>query len=326
MGDEMKKKFNVIIKILAIMVILFVIFIPLSNVFGEISTYDLESENSNALKGVLTWAAKLSMGPLSAAIASLINVVLIIVFTLLYFIFSPVSGGLNFPFPDQIIFNKIGFFDPNFINPNHVAGSPVVILQGLIKNLYYTGFVIAGAVFVVAAMLIGIKLALSTIASEKSHYKQALVNWVTGIFLLFTTHFIMLAIFTVNEEFVKLISAASELVTFEVQWTQAIPVVGHMLTNILNAATGLVNGVIGFFGVEPFKKMAIIPMHGYGGLILRFGITALGGDMVSSIICGILLGQTCAIIVMYLKRLFYSIVLGIIAPLIIAADIMKKSL
>ncbi|MDD2375857.1 MAG: hypothetical protein PHD15_01200 [Clostridia bacterium] len=306
-----------IAKIIFIMLILLVIFIPISDVLGVTSSTAADTETAQEFKGFLAWMLKIGTGPLTAAIATLLNIVLIIVFMLLYFIFSPISAGLAFPFPDQVIFNKIGFFDPNFINPTDVGGSPVLILQTLIKNLYYTGFVIAGAVFVVAAMTIGIKLALSTIASEKAHYKQALVTWVTGVFLLFTTHFIMLAIFTVNESFVKIISDATTNIKFTFQWTEAIPLIGNSVTNILNALTGF------FGGTEP---LGVVPVYGYGGLLIKFASAALGGDLVASIICGILLGQTCAIIVMYLKRLFYSIILGIIAPLIIAADIMKKSL
>jgi len=317
MGDEMKINIKRMAKIIFVMVLMLVIFIPISNVLGVTSADTADTATSDAFKSVLGWMMKIGTGPLTAAIATLLNIVLIIVFMLLYFIFSPISAGLAFPFPDQIIFNKIGFFDPNFINPTTVAGSPVLILQGLIKNLYYTGFVIAAAVFVVAAMIIGIKLAVSTIASEKSHYKQALVTWVTGVFLLFTTHFILLAIFTVNEEFVKILSSASENIVFKFQWTEQIPLIGNSVTNILNAITGLLGGT------EP---LGVREVTGYGGLLIKFASAAIGGDLVASIICGILLGQTVAIIMMYLKRLFYSIILGIIAPLIIAADIMKKSL
>lgn len=313
----MKLNYKKILKVICIIAVLVIIFIPTSNVFAEINPNNPESETASAIKGFLGWVLKIGAGPLTAAIAGLMNAIIAAVFLLLYFIFSPISAGLAFPFPDQVIFNKIGFFDPNFINPNNVPGAPVNVLQGLIQNLYNTGFVIAGAVFVIAAMVIGIKLAVSTIASEKAHYKQALMTWITGLFLLFTTHFIMLAVFTVNEEIVNTVSSVTDNIKFTFQVTELIPFVGNTISSIVSAISNL-------FGAE--EPPDSIPVYGYGGLLIKFAAAAFGGDLVGSIICAILLGQTCAIIFMYLKRLFYSIILGIVAPLIVAADVMKKSL
>jgi len=314
----MKLNYKRILKIICIIVVLVLILIPTSNVFGAINPNNSEDTDSmDSFKDFLFWMVKIGTGPLTMALAGLMNVIIGVIFILLYFVFSPLSAGDKFPFPDEIIFNKVGFFDPNFINPNNVTGAPVNILQGLIQNLYNTGFVIAGAVFVIAAMIIGIKLAVSTIASEKAHYKQALMIWITGLFLLFTTHFIMLAVFTVNEEIVNQVSNASDSIEIKVQLGEDIPLIG-------NAIVGLLKGLSYLFGSE--TTFGELTLHGYSGLLVKFAVMALSGNIVGSIICAILLGQTCAIILMYLKRLFYSIILGIVAPLIVAADVMKKSL
>lgn len=322
MGDKMKLNVKKILKITCIILILIIIFMPVSQVFAQINPDNNESGDVDFVKNVLGKLLQISTGPLTTAISLLLNSVIGIVFLLLYFIFSPISGGVSFPFPDQIIFNQIAFFDPNFINPPTYAGggaiekAPVVILQQLISNMYYTGLIIAGAIFVVAAMIIGIKLALSSIASEKAHYKQALLNWLMGIFLLFTTHFIMLAVFTINESIVNAVSKAANDVIFKVDLARMIPLGGK-------AISSLINGISKFFGGP--SDLTFVNGSGYGGLIFRFAAYAFGGDLSSSIICGILVGQTCALIIMYLKRLFYSIVLGMVAPLIVAADIMKKT-
>lgn len=313
-------KFNLkkISKIIFIMLIFIVIFMPVAQVFAEINPDTKDMDWADDIKFFLGKMLSIGTGPLTSAIAALINAVIGIVFLILCFLFSPIANGFLFPFPDQIIFNKVPFFDPNFINPTTLGNAPVHILQGLIKNLYYTGFVIAGAIFVVAAMVIGIKLAVSTIASEKAHYKQSLVTWITGLFLLFTTHFIMLAIFTVNEEIVNRISVASDNITFSLDLLKIIPGgVGKLLSSI-------VNGIAGLLGAD--SSVTDINVKGYGGLLIKFAAYAFGGDLASSVVCGILLGQTCALIIMYIKRLFYSIILGMIAPLIVAADVIKKTL
>ncbi|MEG1990103.1 MAG: hypothetical protein RR144_03805 [Clostridia bacterium] len=323
----MKLNMRKITKIICICILLLIIFIPTSNVFGEINPETIQTPNwATSLKNGIAIILKIPAGVLSITVSAFINMLLGVVFALLYFIFSPISNGFLFPFPDQIIFNKIPFFDPNFINPglagetntNMFVNTPVVILQELIQNLYYTCFVIAGAVFVVAAMIIGLKLAISTIASDKAHYKQALMTWVMGLFLLFTTHFIMLGIFTVNEQVVNKISVITDDVMFNVNFLELIPLgIGKGISKIINTVAGIIGDVD--------SSVTDTPIPGYGGLILRFAVSAFGGDLTSSIICGVLLGQTCALIIMYLKRLFYSIILGMIAPLIIAADIIKKT-
>ncbi|MNN99995.1 hypothetical protein D3C81_2197810 [compost metagenome] len=67
-------------------------------------------------------------------------------------------------------------------------------------------------------------------------------------------------------------------------------------------------------------------MHGYGGMLMMFALKAFGGDFISSIICAILLGQTVIIVVMYVRRLFYCIILGMLAPAIVAVDVIKKTI
>lgn len=322
MGDEMKLDIKKISKIICIMIVLIALFMPSAEVFARINPNTIDTSWSSGIKGFIGKMLEIGTGPLTGAIAALINVVIGIVFLVLAFVFAPIANGFLFPFPDQIIFNKVPFFDPNFINPTlnnaMTTNSPVVILQGLIKNLYYTSFVIAGAVFVIAAMVIGIKLALSTIATERAHYKQALMTWITGLFLLFTTHFIMLIIFTVNEEIVTAVSVASDDIEFSLDLLKIIPL------GIGKALSTIVNGIAGLLGAD--SSVTDITVQGYGGLLIKFAAYAFGGDLPSSIVCAILLGQTVALIVMYIKRLFYSIILGMVAPLIVAADVMKKTM
>ena len=45
------------------------------------------------------------------------------------------------------------------------------MMQGVIQNIYFSFFTLAGTVFVLAAVIIGIKLAFSALASEKAQYK-----------------------------------------------------------------------------------------------------------------------------------------------------------
>lgn len=316
----MNQKTNKIVKNLSIVLFLFIFILFTNNIFGAINETGYEVGNFfDEVKSVFSYVLGIATGPLTAALASLVNVVLLVIFAVLYLIFSPVSAGLAFPFPDQIIFNKIPFFDPNFINPSEIDSSPVYLLQTTIGNLYYTTFIIAGAIFVISAMIIGIKLTLSSLASDKAHYKEALTMWLTSLVLLVFAHFIMLGIFTINEKLVEFCSAAvDENISFHLN---PVTDLGGLIGSVGSALSSFIDL---FTEDNPLSDVGF-DLPGYGGMLLYFMIKALTGDLVSSIICGIILGQTCALIVQYLRRLFYCIILGILAPLIIAADVVKKS-
>lgn len=324
MGDEMiKLKNNKCILMITIIVLMIVALniLPLSSIHADTNEALKASDAENLIEGAIGWVLSTGAGVLATPITYVINMVNVIIFSILYLIFigSGISDTIfSFPTPDNVIFNRIGFFDPNFINPTPVASAPVVQIQTVIQSLYYSFFTVAITIFVIAALVIGIKLALSTIASEKAQFKNALKNWVMGIVLLFTIHFLMAGIFAINEEIVKIASDyAKNDIEFNVQISSGIPVIG-------NALSSIIRGVGDFFGAE--TPVDAFKVHGYLGLIVQFLVKAIGGDLLSSIALTIILFQTVAIVTMYIKRLFYCIFLGIIAPLVIATDVVKKSM
>ncbi len=73
-----------------------------------------------------------------------------------------------------------------------LAENPIIIqLKKLIAVWYYIIRLLAVAAMCVALIAIGIKMAISTIASDKAVYKRMLVDWVVGMILIFTMHYIM---------------------------------------------------------------------------------------------------------------------------------------
>jgi hypothetical protein len=104
--------------------------------------------------------------------------------------FSLVSGtGEFYPFPDLIVFNKINILDPNFINPD--SGSVLNLMQETILKFFNSFQTLGLAILFIAAMLMGIKFAMSAIASEKAKYKEGLAKWLTGIVILFLLRYIL---------------------------------------------------------------------------------------------------------------------------------------
>lgn len=320
---SMFKKKNIFILILFISII----FVTSSNVYADLTDDSLPGVGdplyqkiTEVIKTIGGWKAGSMLIPMTTLVTALALVIFLVLWML--FVGTGGTGALTFPFPDQVIFNRLPLFDPNFINPYSSAGSSALTstMQSTISNLYGTGYTVAVAVFTIAALIMGIKLVVSTIASEKAQYKEAVSKWLFGIVLLFTMHWIISGVFTLNEEIVRIVAQSSgTAVEFEISILQSIPLVGNMLS-------GIVDGFGSLFGTSNLSSTLSFTMAGYGGFILKYMLKAIGGDLISSIILFIILGQTIAIIIAYLKRLFYCIILGVIAPLIVAFDTVKKVL
>ncbi len=124
--------------------------------------------------------------------------------------FAQLTGSNEFPWADRIIFNTVRMLDINFINPSQGSmfnsnGSDTILAK-IVKNVYYTVLSLAVGFLGVAVGIMAVRLAISTIASEKARYKEAIMNWLLGIVMLFTMHFILSFVFYTNEQMVKIAS------------------------------------------------------------------------------------------------------------------------
>lgn len=83
---------------------------------------------------------------------------------------------------------------------------PVVIqLKNLVSTWYYVLRLLSLAAMLIVLIGIGIKMAISTIASEKAVYKRMLVDWVVGLIVLVSIHYIMWFIIQINDTLVGVI-------------------------------------------------------------------------------------------------------------------------
>lgn len=134
-------------------------------------------------------------------------------------IFSLLTGTSDFPWADKIVFNAVPLLDVNFINPG--AGSFVIqpAIQGALKNLYATIMTLAITFFGIVVLITAIKLVLSTIASDKAKYKQAIVDWLVGFVLVFCIHYFISFVFYLNEQ---LVIVASKIVTSQLSGAREV--------------------------------------------------------------------------------------------------------
>lgn len=78
-----------------------------------------------------------------------------------------------------------------------------------VAGWYYIIRLIAIAGMMIVLIAIGIKMAISTVASEKALYKRMLVDWIVGFIILFTMQYMMVAIININETLVTIIREAA---------------------------------------------------------------------------------------------------------------------
>lgn len=219
----MKKKTCKIIICISLVVMLFTSF---GNVFGATNPDYTPSiqVSENALD------SKIKSNILLDTLAGMINAIASLAEYLLGAVFKTLTGDNIFPWADRIIFNGIGFLDINFLNPASnslfVSNGSTSILGKVVYSVYSTIFSLAVLFLGVAVGIMAIRLAISSIAAEKAKYKQAIVNWVTCIVMLFLMHYILAFVFWVNEQLVQiasgiLIKTIDETVT-SVDFTEAL--------------------------------------------------------------------------------------------------------
>lgn len=232
----MKKNFK-FITIFIMLVLILIIF--QSNVFARLSTSSAADPNSNltGLNNIIQKIAEFGMSASLSSLATLTTGLAILLLLLMATIFS--TAGIttdtlvSYPFPDFVIFNKIALFDPNFTNP--AAGSFTEAIRTTILSFFNSFQALGIAVLVIAAMLMGIKFAMSTIATEKAKYKEGLSKWVMGIIILIMLRYIIGGVFALNETFLDGIGDSTDSISFEVNVVAAIPFYGNILGKILEA-------------------------------------------------------------------------------------------
>lgn len=111
---------------------------------------------------------------------------------------------------ESIIFNRVPILNANIfegnadeeIVDNETGNEVVTVIRESVAKWYYIMRLIVIAFMLLLLIFIGIKMAISTIASEKAVYKQMLMDWLAGMIIVFAIHYIMIGILTINDTIV----------------------------------------------------------------------------------------------------------------------------
>ena len=160
----------------------------------------------NGLAGILTWPFKL-----------IPNIISRILQSLAYFVIDTAghTGDVSvFVTPFDIFFNKFTLTNINIFQTddlqNTSGGDIVYDIREMAAMLYYIVRSVAIGILLIMLLIIGIKMALATLAEEKARLKTMFLDWLVSVGLVLFMHYIILGIITINENLVGLIENVAD--------------------------------------------------------------------------------------------------------------------
>lgn len=124
-------------------------------------------------------------------------------------VINPLSKPDTVITPFDILFNRVAILDVNFFNIKD-DGTLVSGIRTSVAGWYYAMRNIAAAILLCVFIYVGIRMAISTVASDKAAYKKMLVDWICSLALIFILQYIMIFTFAVNEAFIKALSGVKD--------------------------------------------------------------------------------------------------------------------
>lgn len=190
-----------------------------------------------------------------------------------------------------LLTNKIELIDANIFNANTGNKANNTIKEN-IQKWYYAIWILATIINLLMLVYIGIRMAISTVASQKAVYKKKMMAWFESMVLLFVMHFIIRIIFFVSEILVQLLT--------------------NILNNIINMT--MANSSIKNIDLAIFKELS------------KTLNSPKGWKPVEYFICYILLvGYEYKFLIMYIKRFMVIGLLVVVSPLITCTYSLDKA-
>ena len=128
-----------------------------------------------------------------------------------------IDNGTNIPdtiTPYEILFNKVKIVDINFFDISSASGSQEGAIVNKIRlgvsGWFYAMRNIAAAILLCILLYVGIRMAISTIASDRAMYKKMLVDWICSLCLIFLLQYIMIFTIYCNNAIVNAISFTTD--------------------------------------------------------------------------------------------------------------------
>lgn len=95
---------------------------------------------------------------------------------------------------EKTVFNKVAMFDVNFLHRDADEDPLSGAIKDQVSKYFYITRNISIALMLLVLLYTGIRMAMSTIASDIAKYKTMIKDWVVSIIILFTLQYFMSAI------------------------------------------------------------------------------------------------------------------------------------
>ena len=220
----------------------------------------------DGIAGLLTWPLRMLILAFGYAVRLVIGGI------------ASIAGGefnLNIS-PNDILFDKLEITDVNFFNFDNSLSDGVLTIRKNIAIWYYALRNLAIGILLAILIYVGIRMAISTVASEEAKYKVMLKDWVVSFVLVFLMQYIIAFTLNANNALVNIMEKA-----------------------MTNASDNSIFADI----MDTFARQGADPLS----FTMGFG---------SAIAFCILVGITLSFLVFYIKRMLTLAFLVIISPIV----------
>lgn len=109
---------------------------------------------------------------------------------------------------DRAVFNRVPLFNVNYFDTEEIytvgdtelaANASNLKIKESITGVYFLCRILALAIGLLVLIYIGIRMAISTVASDQAKYKKMLMGWIESIIILFLMPYLMSLIFAFGE-------------------------------------------------------------------------------------------------------------------------------
>lgn len=185
-----------------------------------------------------------------------------------------------------------------------------VMLKNTISSWYNALRNICLVLMLSVLVYIGIRMLLSSVASDKAKYLTMLKDWFIGLCLLFLMHYIMAFSVTIVEKITDVVKTAVDEDAYVVVIEANDEIEKQLDKDHLNQPDAIQKG-------EDGKKYLNWPTNLMGSLRLQLQMEQYGAQYVGLCICFLMLCLfTLYFTIIYLKRVLYMAFLTLIAPLV----------
>ena len=221
---------------------------------------------ADGIAGILTWPIRLLIIAFGEAVRLVIGGI------------ASVCGGqfnINIS-PEDILFNKLAITDINFFDMSSGLTDAILTIRKNIAIWYYALRNLAIGILLAILVYVGIRMAISTVASEEARYKTMLKDWVVSFVLVFLMQYIVGFTINANNALVNIFETALSKATS-----------GNVFSNV----------------IDQFMLQAADPLS----FTMGFG---------SAIAFCIMVGITLSFLIFYIKRMLTLAFLVIISPIV----------